>query len=68
VRVGDERELRDLYAAIGNAVVRNRSWRVALLTSDKILSAQLRLPLRSRFDSRNGGIGVSFLVSGKPDE
>lgn len=64
VRVGDERELRDLYAAIGNAVVRNRSWRVALLTSDKILSAQLRLPLRSRFDSRNGGIGVSFLVSG----
>jgi len=65
VRVGDERELRDLYAAIGNAVVEHPGWRVGMLTADKVLAGQLRLSLRSRFDSRNGGIPVSFLVSGK---
>jgi putative N6-adenine-specific DNA methylase len=65
VRVGNERELRDLYAAIGNAVMGKSGWRVGLLTADQGLAAQLRLPLRSRFDSRNGGIPVSFLVSGK---
>ncbi|HJQ52464.1 MAG TPA: hypothetical protein VJ825_01360 [Gemmatimonadaceae bacterium] len=65
MRVGDERELRDLYAAIGNAVVGKSGWRVGVLTADRALAAQLRLPLRSRFDSRNGGIAVSFLVGGK---
>ncbi|HET9776196.1 MAG TPA: class I SAM-dependent RNA methyltransferase [Gemmatimonadaceae bacterium] len=64
VRVGDERELRDLYAAIGNAVVGKSGWRIGLLTADQALAAQLKLPLRSRFDSRNGGIPVSFLVGG----
>lgn len=65
VRVGDEGELRDLYAAIGNAVVGKSGWRIGLLTADRALAAQLRLPLRSRFDSRNGGIAVSFLVGGE---
>jgi putative N6-adenine-specific DNA methylase len=64
VRVGGERELRDLYAALGNALAGKSGWRVGLLTPDKVLAAQLKLPLRSRFDSRNGGIPVSFLVAG----
>ena len=66
VRVGDQRELRDLYATIGNAFAGHSGRRLGLLTADKALAAQLRLPLRSRFDSRNGGIPVSFLVTEKP--
>jgi hypothetical protein len=30
-----------------------------------VLAAQMRLPLRSRFSTSNGGIPVSFLVSEK---
>src|SRR4051812_30961708 len=53
VRVGDQAELRDLYATIGNAFAGHSGRRLGLLTADKALAAQLRLPLRSRFDSRN---------------
>ena len=66
VRVGDERDLRNLYAVLGTALHRRSDWRVGLLTTDQELAGQLRLDLRSRFDSRNGGIPVSFLASEKP--
>jgi putative N6-adenine-specific DNA methylase len=65
VRIGERDDLRDLYATLG-AILRNkRGWRIGILTSDAALAGQMRQPLRSRFDSRNGGIPVSFLVSEK---
>jgi putative N6-adenine-specific DNA methylase len=66
VRVGEDRDLRNLYAVLGTAVQRHAAWRAGLLTADQQLAGQLGLHLRSRFDSRNGGIPVSFLVSEKP--
>jgi putative N6-adenine-specific DNA methylase len=65
VRVGESKDLRDLYSALGTALKTKRGWRIGLLTSDAVLAAQMRLPLWSRFATRNGGIAVSFLVSEK---
>jgi putative N6-adenine-specific DNA methylase len=65
IRIGDQGDLRDLYATIGKALRTRLGWRLGLLTADATLAGQLRIPLRSRFDSRNGGIPVSFLVSEK---
>jgi putative N6-adenine-specific DNA methylase len=70
VRVGESEDLRDLYATLGNALKTKRGWRVGVLTSDAVLAAQMRLPLRPRFSTSNGGIPVGFLVSekaGKPE-
>jgi putative N6-adenine-specific DNA methylase len=64
VRVGESEDLRDLYATLGK--VRTRSgWRIGLLTPDAALAGQMRLPLRPRFSTSNGGIPVGFLVSEK---
>lgn len=65
VRVGESKDLRDLYATLGTALKTKRGWRIGLLTSDAVLAAQMRLPLRPRFATSNGGIPVSFLVSEK---
>lgn len=65
VRVGDGSDLRDLYATLSSAAARNPAWRLGVLSADPTLAGQLRLPMRSRFDSRNGGIPVSFLVTEK---
>src|SRR5450759_723225 len=65
VRVGESDDLRDLYATLGNALKTKRGWRIGILTSDAVLAGQMRLPLRPRFSTSNGGIPVSFLVSEK---
>ena len=65
IRVGERGDLRDLYATLGANLRNKQGWRLGVLTSDRALAGQMRLPLRSRFDSRNGGIPVSFLVSEK---
>lgn len=62
VRVGESEDLRDLYATLGKMKTR-RGWRIGLLTPDAALAGQMRLPLRPRFTTSNGGIPVSFLVS-----
>jgi putative N6-adenine-specific DNA methylase len=66
VRVGEGNDLRDLYATLGKAMKTKRVWRLGVLTSDAVLAGQMRLPIRPRFASSNGGIPVSFLVSEKP--
>ena len=66
IRVGEERHLRDLYSTLAVATARNPGWRLGALTADPALAGQLGVPVRSRFDSRNGGIPVSFVVSEKP--
>lgn len=68
VRVGETKDLRDLYSALGSALKTKHSWRIGLLTSDAVLAAQMRLPLWSRFATSNGGIPVSFLVSEKSEK
>ena len=65
IRVGERGDLRNLYSTLGANLRNNQGWRLGVLTSDRALAGQMRLPLRSRFDSRNGGIPVSFLVSEK---
>jgi putative N6-adenine-specific DNA methylase len=65
VRVGEGHDLRDLYATMGKALNTKRTWRLGVLTSDAVLAGQMRLPLRPRFATSNGGIPVSFLVGEK---
>lgn len=68
VRVGESKDLRDLYATLGTALKTKRRWRIGILTSDAVLAAQMRLPLRPRFATSNGGIPVNFLVSERVDK
>ena len=66
-RVGELGPLRDLYARLGE-VIRERcpGWTVALLSPDKRLDAQLRLPLDELLATRNGGIAVRVLSGAIP--
>jgi 23S rRNA G2445 N2-methylase RlmL len=65
VRVGEGTDLRDLYATLGKTLKAKRGWRLGVLTSDVALAGQMRLPLRPRFSTSNGGIPVSLLASEK---
>ena len=64
VRVGEAERLRDLYAKLGQ-VLRTRcpGWRVALLSANTRLETELRLPLKERMRTRNGGIPVRLMIS-----
>lgn len=67
VRVGQSKPLRDLYAALGK-LARNRlpGWTIALLSADRRLEAQARLPFDDRLRTRNGGIPVRLVVATSP--
>jgi putative N6-adenine-specific DNA methylase len=65
IRIGESDDLRNLYARLGTVMRAKRGWRVGILTSDSELVRQTRLRLVPRFNTRNGGIPVNFLVSGK---
>lgn len=64
VRVGTSRELRNLYARFG-AVMRERfsGWRLAFLSADHALEAQMRMELETMFRTTNGGIPVRCMTS-----
>ena len=69
IRVGETGDLRNLYARLGAVAKEKKSWRVGVLTDDPRLARHAGVPLRSRFETRNGGIPVSFMASekaGKP--
>jgi putative N6-adenine-specific DNA methylase len=63
-RVSATTDLRDLYAALGH-YKRERlpDWRVALLSADARLSAQIQLSWMTVAETNNGGIPVRLLVS-----
>jgi putative N6-adenine-specific DNA methylase len=64
VRVGESAPLRDLYARLGHLLrARLDGWRLALLSADRRLESQLRLPLEERFSTTNGGIPVRLIVT-----
>ena len=67
VRVGDSGDLRNLYATLGLGLRAKRGWRMGILTADDSLAGQMRIPVRARFESSNGGIPVKYLVSDKAD-
>lgn len=68
VRVGTSRELRNLYARFGT-VMRERfgGWKLAFLSADHALEAQLHLELETLFRTTNGGIPVRCMTSKLPD-
>jgi putative N6-adenine-specific DNA methylase len=68
VRIGEGEDLRNLYARLGAELGTKPGWRLGVLTSDTGLVAQTQLSMVSRFDTRNGGIPVSFMVGKKPGQ
>ena len=68
VRIGEGEDLRNLYARLGSELRTKSGWRLGVLTSDTGLVGQTKLSMRSRFDTRNGGIPVRFMVSEKPGQ
>ena len=68
VRVGERRELRDLYAQLGNVARRCcPGWEVAFLAAHPELERQTGLEQAVRFTTENGGIRVR-LVQGRVPE
>lgn len=67
VRVGRSRDLRDLYARLGQ-VLRRRcpGWSVALLSARAELAAQTGLDLSTALSTTNGGIRVRLLTGSVP--
>lgn len=65
LRVGESGPLRNLYSQLGK-ILRNRAhgYRMALLSADKLLDAQLRVELREVFRTTNGGIPVRLMMAG----
>jgi putative N6-adenine-specific DNA methylase len=65
VRLGERRQLRDLYAQLGNVARRCcQGWEVAFLGAHRELERQTGLVLAPRFATENGGIRVR-LVQGR---
>ena len=61
-RVGERGPLRALYARLGDIVAGLDGWSLALLSADRVLEGQLKLPLTDRWASTNGGIAVRLVV------
>jgi putative N6-adenine-specific DNA methylase len=67
IRVGETKPLRDLFARLGQvARARCPGWRVGLLSANRALDAQTRLPFEERFRTSNGGIPVRLMVAEVP--
>jgi putative N6-adenine-specific DNA methylase len=67
VRLGQDRDLRDLYAQLGHTLrLRCAGWRVALLSARDELASQTTLELRPTLRTTNGGIRVKLLEGTVP--
>lgn len=67
MRIGDQGDVRRLYAAFGRAVrERAPGWGLAMLSPDSrldgITASEWGAPLRERFQTRNGGIPVRLVA------
>lgn len=68
IRVGDKRPLRDLFAQLGNvARAQAVGWRLAMLSADRDLERQVRLPFTDQWKSSNGGIPVRLVTAEVPE-
>lgn len=67
VRVGEKEPLRDLFARLGQvARAKLPGWRVAMLSAERNLEAQVALPFEERFRTSNGGIDVRLVAADVP--
>lgn len=67
IRVGERHEIRNLYAQLGHVVRRRAAgWRLAMLSPDARLTAQLGFPMRTVLATSNGGIPVRVDVGEVP--
>ncbi len=63
-RIGERTALRDLYATLGRVMAERRpGWHLTMLSADRMLDAQLRLPLHEALRTTNGGIPVRVVRS-----
>ncbi|MBW7933520.1 MAG: class I SAM-dependent RNA methyltransferase [Gemmatimonadaceae bacterium] len=69
MRVGEKAPLRNLFAQLGN-IARGEAagWRLGMLSADRDLERQVRLPFRVCWSSTNGGIPVRFIVAEVPND
>ncbi len=64
VRLNEGADVRNIYAQLGKvAHFSFPEWRVGVLSPDRALDSQTRLPLRQAFETSNGGIRVRYLVT-----
>ena len=69
VRLSEGADVRNIYAQLGKvAHFSFPGWRVGVLSPDRSLDSQTRLPLRQSFETTNGGIRVRYLVATSPAE
>ncbi|HTS88633.1 MAG TPA: hypothetical protein VMG41_09095 [Gemmatimonadales bacterium] len=61
VRVGASRQLRDLYARLGQVALRLRDWSVTMLVPGHPFERATGLPFRELFRTTNGGLLVRAL-------
>ncbi len=68
-RIGEASPLRDLYATLGR-VARERlaGWKLAFLSADRRLEAQVWLKLRELLRTKNGGLPVRLMVARVPTD
>ena len=63
-RIGERTGLRDLYAVLGRVIRERRpKWRLAMLSADRMLEAQLGLMLEEVLRTTNGGIPIRMVRS-----
>ena len=63
-RVKGGADLRNLYAQFGNVARKSLvGWRVALVSADRALEAQTRLPFEDVLEFSNGGISVRLIAA-----
>lgn len=63
-RIGERTALRDLYATLGRVLCEHRpTWHLTMLSADRMLEAQLRIPLHDTLRTTNGGIPVRVVSS-----
>ena len=63
-RVKGGPDLRNLYAQFGNVARKSLAgWRVALVSADRALEAQTRLPFEDVLEFSNGGISVRLVAA-----
>ena len=63
-RVGERDALRNLYAQFGNVMrAKLPGWRVALVSAERSLEAQTKLPFEEALKFSNGGIKVRLIAT-----
>lgn len=63
VRVGEKRDLRDLFARFGDLVRQRWSgWTIAMVSASDMPEREMKLDLEARWESSNGGIPIRLLV------